>query len=108
MATSPKKPKAPKRAVASVKAPKPMAAGLTTLSEIAVHGVAAGSMGTVLNTAQAIYQLLLSIKPQSLSPAEIAAQLGFPIGVVTNDLIFLIGVGLVTTAPNDPTRFVAV
>ena len=39
-----------------------------------------------------------SIKPNSMSPGVIAAQLELPIGIVTNDLIFLIGVGLVTPA----------
>jgi hypothetical protein len=95
----------------SVKSAKPRgakAAASLTLNEIAVSGVDAGAAGTALNTADAVYRLLLSIKPRALSPQEVANQLVLPLGVVTNDLIFLIGVRLVTSAPNDPTRFVAV
>ncbi len=106
--TAKKAPAPVKKAAKRAPTRKPGAAGLTTLSQIAAHGVSVGSRGTALNTAQAIHQLLLSIKPNSMSPGAIAAQLELPIGIVTNDLIFLIGVGLVTPAPNNPAEFVAV
>src|SRR4051794_7814726 len=95
----------------SVKSAKPRrarAVASMTLNEVAVSGVDAGAAGTALNTADAVYKLLLSVKPRALSPEEIANALAIPLGIVTNDLIFLIGVGLVTSAPNDLTRFVAV
>ena len=63
-------------------------------------------LGTALNTAEAVLRLLVNVKPQSLSPEEIATGLDLPIGVVTNNLIFLTGVGRVTKAPNG--RFAAV
>jgi hypothetical protein len=80
----------------------------TTLSSMAVNGISTASGSTALNTTDAVLTALRSVKPNPLSPVEIVTATGLAIGVVTSDLIFLIGVGLASVAPNDMSRFVAV